>query len=750
MRASLAHHDTAMPLPTRRFLLPLAAALLMAACATAPRPGATPRAVAVAVPPPLPARNVTETHWGVTVADPYRQLENVSDPQVQAWMRAQADAANATLAALPGRAALLERIKAIEGAAGGVTTTVIRTDNGRLFFLRRDPGENQFKLVWRDGPDGADRVVFDPEAGVAAGGPNAQPRAVMDFAPSKDGSKLAYAVQAGGGEIGTLHVIDVASGRELTPPADRIRYANASWLEDGSGLFYSRLREGYDKLPPGERFGDRTTHFRSLVDGSDRPVFSASRNPELQLPPFASAAIVQVPGTQTAAAIVFMGVDRNRQLLVADLAAARRGGPVWRRVVSSADEVTGIDIGHGHFYLTSARNAPRYRLLRMPVADPVLARAQEIVAQGDGALGDVNVARDAVYFTRREGVNTGLWRVAPAGGAPVRIALPVTGNVEIKSTSHERDGAVIGLVGWTHAFKDYAVDAAGRVSLLPLAKPGAYDAPADIEAREVTVRSHDGTLVPLSIVMKKGTRLDGNNPTILYGYGAYGVTDDPFFSPRVYAWLERGGIWATAHVRGGGVYGRDWHEAGRKTTKANTWKDGIALADWLVAQRYTRPGRLAIYGGSAGGIFVGRAITERPDLFAAAVPLVGVMDLVRMETSANGVANVPEFGTVKKEDEFKALLAASSYHQVKDGVRYPAVMAVHGVNDIRVDVWQSAKFTSRLQQAAPPDGKPVLLRLEYDAGHGQGSSRAQLQQRMADVFAFMLWQMGEAGFRLGG
>jgi prolyl oligopeptidase len=721
-----------------KLLATLAAATLVAACATPPRPAA------VAVPPPLPAQAVTNTHFGVQVADPYRHLENVADPQVQAWMRAQADAANAALAALPGRAALLARIQAVEGAAGGVTLTVTRTDSGRLFFLRRDPGENQFKLVWRDGPNGADHVVFDPEAGVAAG---AQPRAVMDFTPSKDGTKLAYAVQAGGGEIGTLHVIDVATGRELTPPADRIRYAGASWLEDGSGLFYGRLREGYEKLPPGERFGDRTTHFRSLVDNSDRPVFSASRNPELQLPVFAGAAIVQIPGTQTAAAIVFAGVDRNLQLLVADLAAARQGGPVWKRVVGSADEVTGIDIGHGHFYLKSALKSPRYRLLRMPVADPVLARAQEVVPQGDGALGEVGVARDGVYFTRREGVNTGLWRMPAAGGAPVRIALPVTGHVELKSTSRERDGAVIGLVGWTHAFKDYAVEPGGRAVLLPLTKSGAYDAPPDIEAREVTVRSHDGTLVPLSIVMKKGTRLDGSAPTILYGYGAYGVTDDPFFSPRVYTWLERGGIWATAHVRGGGVYGKDWHEAGRKTTKPNTWKDAIALAEWLVAQRYTSPGKLAIYGGSAGGIFVGRAITERPDLFAAAVPAVGVMDTLRFEASANGVANVPEFGTIKKEDEFKALLAMSTYHHIRDGVRYPAVMAVHGVNDIRVDVWQSAKFTSRLQQANPSGGKPVLLRLEYDSGHGQGSSRAQLQQRMADVFAFMLWQMGEEGVK---
>ncbi len=726
-----------MTLPTT--MNPLLAVLVTAVltgCVSTP-PGS------VAVPPPLPARVVTDRHWGVEVADAYRHLENVADPQVQSWLRAQADATTSILKKIPGREPLLERIKAIEGSAGGVTTTVIRTDGGRLFFLRRNPGENQFKLVWRDGPDGADRVVFDPEA--AAG---AQPRAVMDFSPSRDGSKLAYSVQAGGGEIGVLHVIDLATGRELTPPIDRIRYAGVNWLDDGIGFFYSRLREGYDKLPPTERFGDHTTHFHALTGGGDRAVFSASRNPELQLPSFAAASVFQVPGTQTAAALVYMGVDRNLQLLVADLAAARVGGPVWRRVVGSADQVTAVAVGHGWFYLKTSLGAPRYKLMRMPVANPALERAQVLVPESQGAIGDIAAARDGLYLTRRDGVNTTLLRVPQ--GEPVRvdaIALPFAGSVEIKSTSLDRNGAVFEMIGWTRAPKDYVYEPAnGRVALLPLARDGAFDAPTDIEAREVLVKSHDGTMVPLSIVARKGVKLDGSHPTVLYGYGAYGVTDDPFFSPRVYAWIQRGGVWATAHVRGGGVYGKDWHDAGRKTTKPNTWKDAIAAGEWLVANGWTTSSRMAIYGGSAGGIFVGRAITERPDLFAAAVPAVGVMDTVRMESSANGVANTPEFGTVKKEDEFKALLAMSSYHQVRDGTRYPAVMAVHGVNDIRVDVWHSAKFVSRLSQATT-SGKPVLMRLEYDSGHGQGSTRTQAQERSADLYSFLLWQFGMPEFQ---
>jgi prolyl oligopeptidase len=303
------------------------------------------------------------------------------------------------------------------------------------------------------------------------------------------------------------------------------------------------------------------------------------------------------------------------------------------------------------------------------------------------------------------------------------------------------------LSGWTRATKPYEYRPAERkVVALPLVAPGTFDAPDDIVAREVKFRSHDGVEVPMSIVMRKDLALDGSNPTVIYGYGAYGVTEDPFLSPRWYAWMRAGGVIAFAHVRGGGAYGEEWHTAGRKATKPNTWKDAIAAAEWLVANRYTSPAKLGIYGGSAGGIFVGRAITERPDLFAAAVPAVGVFDGLRFEVASNGAANIPEFGSLKIEEEFKALMEMSTYHKVKDGTRYPGIMFVHGVNDIRVPVSESLKTGSRFATATA-SGKPVLQRLEFDSGHGQGSTRAQSQARTADVWTFMLWQFGERDFQ---
>ena len=243
--------------------------------------------------------------------------------------------------------------------------------------------------------------------------------------------------------------------------------------------------------------------------------------------------------------------------------------------------------------------------------------------------------------------------------------------------------------------------------------------------------------------------MDGGNPVLLQGYGAYAATDEPAFDPAQLAWLRHGGINAICHVRGGGVHGREWYEAGRGATKPNTWKDGIACAEYLIAAGYTRPARLAIYGGSAGGIFAGRAITERPDLFAAAVIQVGALDMVRSETTATGSQNTAEFGTVKDEAGFRALLAMSAYHHVEDGRKYPAVLFIHGVNDARVDVWHSLKMAARLQAAGAglAGARPALLRLDYDAGHGAGSTREQHWQELADMWSFILWQTGDPQFQ---
>jgi prolyl oligopeptidase len=252
--------------------------------------------------------------------------------------------------------------------------------------------------------------------------------------------------------------------------------------------------------------------------------------------------------------------------------------------------------------------------------------------------------------------------------------------------------------------------------------------------------------VPVSVVYKKGLKRDGSAPTLIDGYGSYGLNSDPYFGPRFIAWLEQGGVWATAHVRGGGEFGREWHEGGRLLTKPNTWGDMIAAAEKLIADQWTSASKLAIRGGSAGGITVGRSLTDRPDLFVAVISQVGVSNSLRAEFSQNGPPNVPEFGSVSTEDGFKGLYAMDSYQHVKDGAKYPAVLLTTGMTDPRVDPWEAGKMTARLQKATG-SGKPVLLRIDFQAGHGLGSTRAQRDEEFGDIFSFILWQAGVAGFQ---
>lgn len=699
----------------------------------------------VEVPPPLPAKNVVDTYWGTPVDDPYRFLENTKDLVVQTWMKSQADAADSVLAKLPMRQRLLQRIAQIDAAGSTAVNAVQRTASGRLFYLRRNASDNQFKLVFRESISAAEQLLVDTDALAKATG---KPHAIGGFSVSPDGQRVAYSMSSAGTEIGSLQVLEVASGQGVDRVVPDVRGGGGvAWLADSSGYFYFRLQNNWAALPATERFQNNRRYLRKLgASGDDPAVFGPGVFADVAVPPAGYGNVFPLPNSTLAASLVTEGVKREQSLYLAELADVLDGKPRWRRVFGEEAQVTQTVVAGGWIYLKTAAQAPRYRVLRVPLAAPDLAKAEVVVAASAEVVLEIQAGRDALYITQRQGPLTRLLRVAHrAGATPVAVELPLPGHVDLEFANAEQDGVIFQLSGWTRATSWHGFDVnSDGVAALPLRAAGAFDAPAGLLAREVRVKSHDGVEVPLSIVSRADLQLDGRNPTLLYAYGAYGSTETPSWSPRLLAWLEQGGVFVIAHVRGGGLYGDAWHRAGQKTTKANTWKDGIAAAEWLIAQRYTAPDRLAVQGGSAGGIFVGRAFTARPDLFAAAVVSVGNTDLVRSETRANGVANIPEYGTVKKEDEFRALLEMSPYAQTRDGVKYPAVLFEHGANDTRVDVWMSLKTASRLAAASASE-KPVLLRLEYDGGHGVGATREQAQRRTADRWAFLLWQFGLAG-----
>jgi prolyl oligopeptidase len=703
------------------------------------------RFAGVDVPPPMPAQNVPDVHWGVTVDDPYRFLEQVKDPAVMSWMKGQAEATDSILKRIPGRSTIVAALKEKESVGGTVISSIYRTKNNRWFYLKRSQGQSQAKLVWRDGVNGEEKLLVDPEQISKEMG---KPHAVQSFHPSPDGKLLAYGMHASGAEIGNMYVIDVASGQAVLPPIDRVRFAAVSWRQDGQALFFSRLRPGFETMRSTERFADTGRYYLDLkAPNPDQLIFSGSKYPDLKLPNFATGYVQEIPGTDLAGMVINFGVDRRLAMYVAKLDQVLTGQAKWQEVFNQSADVREVDMGHGHVYLRSALNAPRFKVLKLKLSELDIQKAELVLPESEGVLRAISVAQDALYVTRREGVNTSLLRLPIAGkGTFEKIALPLEGNVTV-SGSVDHEDLVVAVSSWTQALRRFVfTPAKAQFTRLNLAPPVEPLQRAEVIAKEVMVTSHDGVKVPVSIIMRKDAVLNGQNPTILYGYGAYGTTEEPSRSNNVMTWVERGGIYAFAHVRGGGALGSQWHEAGQKITKFNTWKDGIAAAEWLIANGYTKASKLGIYGGSAGGIFVGRAMTERPDLFAAAVPSVPVLDMVRSEQRANGVANVPEYGTVKVEAEFHALLRNSSYHAIQNGNRYPATMLMHGVNDSRVDVWQSLKYASRLADAQKGQ-QAVLLRLDYEAGHGAGSGADQANQRTADLQAFMLWQMGVPEFQ---
>jgi prolyl oligopeptidase len=693
--------------------------------------------------PVFPPSNTSDTFFGTRVDDPYRALENEKDPAVASWMKAHADHAHNVLTALPGRDALVKRMTELDSAAAARIGAVDRRP-GVTFYTRRGATENVFKLYVRAGTE-AERMLVDPEEWQKRTG---KPHAINYFEPSPDGRLVAVGISAGGNELASLYVIEVSSGKQVEGPIDRARYSQPMWMPDGKAYFYSRIQQVAADAPRGDLFKNRRTYFHVVGQDAARDtlLLGVDGNPKVPMTATESATITLADGSDYAVASVSDGVQRELTLYAVPLAQATRPDAPWVKIADRTDKVTGYAVHRGDIYLRTHATSPRFAILKTPLGRPDIRSAEVVAAAGERFISEIAGARDALYVETRDGALKRIHRIAWGSKAMQEVKFPVEGAADVAAHDSGVDGVLVRVAAWTRAQEIYAVGPDGSVANTGLQPLGKYDAPDDLVATEVRVKSHDGAMVPLSIVHKRSVKLDGSNPALLLGYGSYGITYDANFDPVRLAWLEQGGVYAVANVRGSSAYGEDWYKAGYKATKHNTWKDFIACAEYLIAQKYTSNTRLGILGGSAGGITVGRALTERPDLFAAVVPAVGMLDFVRLHVMPIGPVNVVEFGDVNKEDEFRGLLAMSSYHHVKPGVKYPAVLLTHGVNDTRVNVGQSNKMYARLM-AASTSGKPVLLDLDYDAGHGQGITKAQRLSQLGNIYSFVLWQAGHPGFQ---
>ncbi len=697
--------------------------------------------------PATPQRIVQDNYHGTVVDDPYRWLEDVQSSEVQAWMHAQARYSRGVLDRIGGRSALLQRMLEVENGAPARVTRVALVANGQLFLLRRDAGAAQHKLVVRAKIDAPETLVVDP----ARLGPK---HAIDFFIPSPNGRFVVYGVSEAGSEDASLYLRDVAAGADLVGPIAGAKFNGSSpyrWAPDSSAVHFQTLREPGAAQDKSEAFQwQRGWRLAARAGAVPELMSDGRRNVGPPRTAHEHLAVLRFGDSPFEVAYFEDGVRRDVRALVRSVrgAGAGPGAGEWKPLIDHADGIWHFEIRGERVYALTRSGAQRFRVVSTPVRAPDWARAKLELPEQPGVVRDIAAAQDALYVAVLEGGSDRLLRVPYAQGTVEEIALPFPGALKLAAHHVDRPGVIIELGGWTHAPLYYSVAAGARAPLLTSLQPtGRFDTLGGVESRIEHALSHDGVRVPLSIVATPGTAGAAvARPTIIVAYGAYGLTQDPRLRAEWVPWLERGYVMSTCHVRGGGEYGQEWYEAGKIASKPNTWKDLIACAEHLVKSGVTTPRKLGIMGWSAGGIAVGRALTERPELFAAAAPGVGVLDAVRAETEPNGPGNAVEFGSVAKPDEFKALHEMSAYHHVRLLVRYPAVILPHGATDQRVAVWHSSKMAAALQGAQSK--APVLLNIDFDAGHGRGSSTAQRLGTFADSLAFMLWQFGEPGFEL--
>lgn len=722
----------------------LPAALLLPSLSLQAAAPAAPGAPAAPVARKAP---VTDRLWNEDVVDTYRWMENPKDPEWEPFMKGQAAHARHVLDAIPGRKALYERVSALSGGLP-LAFAPQSTDGGRIFYQMRPAGSNQFKLYMRDGAGGAERLLIDPST---LRGPGDAHMSLDWWLAAPNGRHVVYGLSPAGSENSVAQVMEVDTGRILPERIDRTQYASPSWLPDASGFFYNRLAEGV-KLGAQDYYLDSVAWLHRLGTDAkdDLRVLTRGQFADIAIERTDFPLVFADPSSPHVVAVVQGGVRRENPLYTATLAGVTAGKPQWRKVCDIADEVTGAAFRGDELYLQSTRDAPNAKVLKTALSAPDLAKAVTVVPESARVVESIGVARDGLYLRDLDGGYSQLRRLRNDGRLE-DIALPFEGAVEPLSTDTRTDGVWFVGSGWLFPYTVYRHDPAGnRTAAVPLAPPSPIDT-SGYEAVRSSAVARDGTKVPLSIIARKGLKRDGRNPALVNAYGAYQVTMSPAFNARAIAFLEQGGVLAYAHVRGGGEYGKRWWKGGQKLTKPNTWRDLIACCEAMVKDGWTHPTRLAIRGGSAGGITVGRALTERPDLFAAVISNVGVSNALRAEFSQNGPPNIDEFGTVTERDGFTGLKAMDALHAVRDGVRYPAVLLTTGMTDPRVEPWQAGKMAARLQAVAaglpPAQRNPVLLRVDFDAGHGLGSTRSQADAERADEFAFVLWRSGVKGFQ---
>jgi prolyl oligopeptidase len=674
---------------------------------------------------------VQDGYFGTTISDDYRWLEDLKSPEVKAWAQKQTQRAENFLAALPGRAAIADEVRKLISAQP-ISYGDVQLAAGKIFALKFDPKKQQPSVVVLDGADRpeSERAICDPNVIDSTG-----KTAVDWFVASPDGKSIAVSLSKSGSEDGDLYFFSVADGKQSPEVLKHVQYptagGSAAWTKDSSGIFYTRFpREG--ERPASDLHFYQQVYFHRLGTNESEDTYSIGK----EFPKIAEVQLESIPNSDFIVATVANGDGGDFEHFVF--------GPekTWKQLTRFADKIKkGRLAGDGSFYAISSADAPRGKIVKFDLTSANGAEPAVIVPQGEGVVEDLALTSERLLVHTLVGGPSELQVYSLSGGEPTTAPIaPVSNVMEVATTTGESSPVLVETQSYTETPRWLQLNLqSNQFTPTALSSPAPVSF-ADIEVTRDFAVSKDGTKVPLNILHKKGTPLDGNNPTILYGYGGYGINEVPRVRIGLRAWFDRGGVYVDTNLRGGGEFGEEWHKAGNLTKKQNVFDDFAACADYLIQHKFTAPSKLGMFGGSNGGLLMGAMITQHPTLMKAVVSEVGIYDSLRSELEPNGMFNTTEFGTVKDPGQFKALYAYSPYHHIKEGQKYPAILLTTGLNDGRVAAHNSFKFAARLQAEAAP-GNPILLRVS-SFGHGQGSS---LDERIADftnVLSFFAYELG--------
>lgn len=698
-------------------------------------------------PPLAQVMPVEDTYFGMKVSDPYRYMENLKDTAVLQWLKLQSEYSRSVLNSISGRQPLIDKMFEFDKRKSSKINNLAITENDKYFYLKTTPADETGKLFYREGYEGKEILLYDPDTHSADTTEN---YVISSVSPSIDGSKVAFDIAPNGSESSVLMIMDVENLKLYPEKIDRCWFASPSWLPDNESFLFNRLQSAdvHDK----NRGLDSKVFLHKVGTDpmSDREIFSRENNPGLPIRP-EDIPFVYYDQDNRYLFGVLATVDNRLNVFYAPASLLGKAKVDWKRLFKPEDEVYSFATTEKDIYVYTPKNAANFKIAKLPISNPNLASAAVVVPENPNSkLVSFVLTKEGLYYTlSKNGVEEKLYSLPFGAIEASEIKLPFTaGSVYLRSKGPRYSDLWVSMAGWTNDNQRYRYLSDSK-TFKPenLSAQAEYPEFADLVVEELMISSHDGVEVPLSLIYRKDLARQGDNPVLIYGYGAYGYSENPFFSPNFLLWAHEGGILAVAHVRGGSELGNSWYMAGFKTTKPNTWKDLIACAEYLVKEKYTAPKKIAINGASAGGILIGRAMTERPDLFAAAIPEVGSLNPIRAEESPNGPVNVPEFGTVKDSVECMALFEMDSYLHIKDGTNYPATLVTAGMNDPRVIAWEPAKFAARLQAASSSD-KPVLLFVDFEAGHGIGNTKTKNFESLADRLSFAFWQTGHSAFKV--